>query len=296
MAFPYPYHLGKQSNGYWHFDSALDFYETAMKAPLSNPEWGRDRSGGRSSRSNGRRGGGEGKEWYGTNTFEEAVDLATHGWKEGVQKARPIAEQMSDELVATLARPKVVYDVEGEMFDMGKVIEDEPECWMHWQEGSDTSEMEESAKGPIKLVLNCTVSSGISTKIIENRGCAIMALATVFHAAQRPTRIEIVAPISDRNVKEVSVVLKDYYDDPQDDALAFALIHPSFFRRMVFSLWEVMDIYDTRGYGTPTDTCRDKGDIYIGQATWGHSEWSTEASAMAWVKEQLKNQGVKFLK
>lgn len=278
-------------NGVWHFKYASDFFDVANKGPLTNPDRWKDER--RASRKTGS-GSGYGIEWSGTNNYEEANHMAIYGWPEGTKRALKLAEKMSEELVETLARPAVAYEVEGDMFDMGKVLDDEPECWMQWKEGDDVSEIKDSFKGPVKLVLNSTVSSGVSKEIIETRGCAMMALCAVFEAAMRPVMVEVVCPIQDSNVHEVSVVLKDYYDPMQYDVMSYCLIHPSFFRRHMFSVWEVMNINDQHGYGIPTDTIRDKGDIYIGEAKWGHSEWQNPQTAEAWVRTQLTNQGILF--
>lgn len=277
------------SNGVWHFKYASDFFEVASEGELTSPlRWqGKKRASRKTDRNHG-------LDWSGTANYDEANKLAKFGWPEGTQRAMKLAEKLSAELVETLARPAIAYDVEGDMFDMGRVIDDEPECWMKWEDGSDVSEIKDSGKGPIKLVLNSTVSSGISKEIIEIRGCAMMALCTIFEAAMRPVMVEIVCPIIDRNIKETSVVLKDYYDPMQIDVMAYCLIHPSFFRRHIFAVEEVMNINDQWGYGIPTDTVRDKGDIYIGEAKYGNSEWQNAETAEKWIRQQLENQGIRF--
>jgi hypothetical protein len=271
------------------FDSAFDFYQYVEKTPSTSQhnsshktsgDWGFD------------------SDWYGTANFPEAIHLATHGWEEGLKLAKPIADRLSTELIETLARPQIEFDVTGEQFDMGRVIAEEPECWMKWADGTEIG-LDEVKTGPIKIVLNNTVSSGISTEVIRMRGAAVMALALVFDNANRPTRVEVVTNVRDGyggdSVKEFAVCLKDYYDPLQEDVLSFGLIHPSFFRRIGFKMLEIMGI-QSGSYGMPQDTEQDKGDLYLGQALWGNKEWATPEMAEKWVREQLIMQGVRFTK
>lgn len=283
------------NDDYRIYDSALEFYsdcKTLKSTTNMNSSHEPEVSGSGGWKSNG---------WYGTKDFETAVKLATTGWEEGVKQAEPLARRLSDEMVATLARPEVTYDVTGEQFDMGKVIEDEPECWMKWTPGH-VEGIEEVVTGPIKIVLNCTVSAGVDAETIRRRGAAAMALAIVFEAANRPTRIEVAASIrGDQRNYQTVVCLKDFYDPLQADAVAFGLVHPSFFRRFIFKMLEIQGIREY-GYGMPQDvkslaadgTQFDRGDIYLGQAMYGDAQWQSEAGTEAWVRKQLIAQGVKF--
>jgi len=279
---------------YRHFDTLSSFYEACNK----EKQISRLRSSSDKEDVYNR---GEG--WFGTQDFPAAIKLATNGWKEGVKMAEPLARKLSEEMIETLSRPQVQYEVEGEMFDMGRVIQEEPECWFKWHPGQIDSSMDESNKGPVRIVLNNSVSCGISTDIIKMRGCAVMALAMVLSAADRPIQIVSTTPLKDDDyfsrdaskLIEFDVVLKDYYDDIQMDAVAFSLMHPSFFRRFGFRMMEILGIQSS-GYGYPKDSIHtQKGDIYLGQAMWGDNKWKSMESAEKWVREQLVAQGVQFI-
>lgn len=224
-----------------------------------------------------------GFEWYGTRSWDEALVLAQRGWKKGVTTIERMAQTMSAELVADVKRPEITFDVTGDMFDMSRVVEGVPECFMTWTEGQD-----ESTKGRVKVVYNVTASAGISTTMIEMRGAAVAALVTVLEAAGRPTHVETVLNIN--NSHEHRVCVKNAFDPVQIDGLAFALVHTAYFRRFGFAM---MGIHGS-GHGMPCDTQGDKGDIYLAQALWGNRQWATEADAQKWIRQQLELQGVQF--
>lgn len=231
-----------------------------------------------------------GERWSGTSNYDEALKLAQTGWPEGSARARKLADHMSAELVSSLKRPEIIFDTTGDMFDMGRVIEDCPESWMAWEEG------QEDGGKPVHIVLNCSVSAGISTDLIELRGTAVCALAIVLESAGRPVKIEIGAGIRDSDAThfEPRVVVKDFYDPIQIDACAYALIHPSFFRRHIFSALEVMGLKDRFGYGNVAVLRGTHGDLHLGGAQYGDSQWRNEQTSIEWIKEQLINQGVTF--
>lgn len=232
-------------------------------------------------------------EWSGTDSYEEATQLALKGWPEGAERARKLATRLSEEMVTSLKRPEIAFDVTGDMFDMGRVMADEPESWMKWEDG------QEDGGKPLHIVLNCSVSAGVDKKIIEMRGTAVCALVIVLEAAARPCKVEIGAGIQDYGYGEDDyfleprVVVKDYYEPIQVDAVAYALIHTSFFRRHIFSAMEVMGVKSS-GYGMPSDLRGPKGDLYLGHALWGDKQWGSEQAAQKWIMDQLKLQGVQF--
>lgn len=266
------------------FESALDFYEYCKQ--------GKSTSAHSSSQRDEKQRGGY--EFFGTRDFNHAVTLATTGWAEGVKQASALASRLSADLLATLSRPEVVYDLTGDCFDMGKVLTGEPEAWLHFEQGEEDASTIAPAK--VHIVLNASVSAGISTEQITLRGCAVMALALVLQAANRPTKISIVCPLSDdgRHM-QFAVTLKDYFDTLQEDAIAFATMHPSFFRRFGFKWMEINGI-QAFGYGTVAEPQGDfaKGDVYLGSAMYDTVPFKTEASTEKWVKATLEAHGVTF--
>lgn len=234
------------------------------------------------------------KSWTGTRSYADAQELARKGWPEGTTRAYKLANIMSAELVASVARPEITFDVTGEMFDMGRVMGGEPECWMQWVDG------QEDGGKPIHIVSNGFISSGINHDAIMMRGAALTALIIVLEAAGRPCRIEVAGTgqdgygrRSDAPILEPRIILKDYYDPIQIDAVAYALIHPSFFRRHIFAAYEAMGLQQSF-YCMPVDAQGPHGDIYLGNMTYGDAQWGSESAALAWVKTQLKLQGVTF--
>ena len=225
----------------------------------------------------------QGSDWYGTNTWSEAVELATKGWKAGAARVMKLAEDISAEMVSDVKRPEVVYEVEGDQFDMGRVMADEPESWMTWQGGQEVSQT-----GTVHIVYNVTASAGVATEILETRGAAVCALVIVLEAAGRHVEVETCLNIDGKN--EHRVIVKNAYEPVQIDGLAFALVHPAYFRRFGFAMMGISG----SGHGIPRPTAFSQGDVYLAEALYGGEQWKSQEKAQQWVREQLTAQGVKF--
>src|SRR5687767_13260375 len=104
--------MGGKNSLLW-FDYPSDFYTACDTWESLSPH--------KTSQRKGDPYGGGGQ-WAGTKDWATADLLAKKGWKEGVDLARPLAERLSTEMVASLVRPEIHFDVTGDMFDIGRVV------------------------------------------------------------------------------------------------------------------------------------------------------------------------------
>ena len=265
-----------------HFNGPSEFYEgIASKPIISKPKTSQDK--GLSG-------------WHGTSSWEEAQRLAVAGWPEGVSAAKPLMHRISTRLVESLKRPEIVYDVTGDMFDMGKVVEEVPECWMKWEDGQEAS-----ITSPVHIVSNVSASCGISPETIIRKGSAVMALVMVLEASGRRCKVDVCCSLdsgygrSTSSWGEMSLTVKDYYDDLNLDALAYPLMQPSFLRRHVFRFAEVSFEDLDSGYGMPADPkWANRGDIFLSRALNSDPQWESDKAAMTWVLGELRKQKVDF--
>lgn len=240
----------------------------------------------------------------GTETWEEAYHLATHGWPEG----RRLVEKLSAEIVERIVGAGLVqvtqYDVEGDDLDIGRYLLGEPEVWGYLE---DTDTRVESFAKPkvIHLVLNLSASAAINKSTLIARGAAAAALVDILEMHNvrcEVTLTESVTPStgSRRGHSEFHIPVKKPGDSLQMDQLAFLMAHPASLRRIVFAVNERLpeDIikhfgfadggFGVGGYGIPTQSNL-KGDIHVGHI-YSESEWSKESS-IAWIKKVLIEQG-----
>jgi hypothetical protein len=240
--------------------------------------------------------------WSGTRNFAEAVKLARDGWKEGEEKVRALSRRIEARLIHRIVREDVNYDVEGMMFDVARYLEGEPEHWTRMEE----STMQADAYRHVKIMVSMSASCGVRAETIIARGAAIAALIELLEYADHRVELWICDTLSSHKDGGVSggAIHQRYirvkaYDQPLEPArVAFALAHPSTFRRLDFSLIEQSKVA-TRlgsGYGVPVDapkSVREEASLYLGRMQgWQHAEWSSPEYAEAWVLAELAKQGV----
>lgn len=210
------------------FESFEKFIEQALVVPKRQ-----DSSSSRQPR--------EGKDpWHGTNTFDQAVEIARKGWAEGAAEALKIRASV-EAAVRDLINARSTtysYDVAGEFVDVGRFLSGEPECF-----GIEFNDGGSIARPVVKIVANLAASGSVSPQSLFIRGAAIVAAIDILEALGR--RVEAwVAKGSTKSrrggehVHETHVLVKRA-DQPLDvDRLAFAIAHPACLRRLCFSIME----------------------------------------------------------
>lgn len=151
----------------------------------------------------------------------------------------------------------------------------------------------------IDIVCNVSMSGSVNASVYMIRGAAIAALADLLELSGRRVRITAVNKTkTGTSTFECHTTIKKPGDPVQMDALAFALAHPAYLRRLGFSIMEqapkkvrnAIGIGDGGyGYGAPSDIDTD-ADLYM-PSIYSGSDWS-ESRAQAWVEQQLVNMGV----
>lgn len=237
-----------------------------------------------------------------THNFAEAYKLATHGWKAGLEQIDATVNTLNITLKAK--KLETYFDVIGNGgFDMGRVLSGEPENCLDWRESDIDIE---STQGPIvKIIVNVVASSMVETNILQAKGAAVAALIDALESAGKRVELEAVFYINstvDLNYTyKIFVPLKTTDHALQKDQLAFALIHPSFMRRMMFrclSTISEMGMRDAKrscgGFmGWPLHPLTDCN-LFIGSTIGYESEWNSQSSIVDWIHKQLKKFGVEF--
>lgn len=258
---------------------------------------------GRSSRQ--REGSFSFSEFFGSPDFETALDLARNGWPEGERHVKRLALDLFDKVSNMIERPYPVYDVEGSEIDVARYLEGEPECWQRMEE--------RVTEGPgrrlVRLVYVCTVAARVSAETIRARGAALVALIHLLEYAGHGVEVTLAASVGHHGAglerAEQYVNLKAPEQPLDLPRLAFALIHPSSYRRLIWAVQETLPEWavllygfrenGTYGSGRNGFDSRERGEIYIGGvggAQIDANQWTNPEAARAWIIEQLKAQGV----
>ena len=239
------------------------------------------------------------EDWYQTKNFEEALDLGINGWPEGREKANIFSSAIVDKVSSLIEKQDIEYDVVGQDFDIGLVMQGVPECWYTLT----TRIVDGQGSRQLKLVFNNCVSAGIDTEVMTRKGAAAVALIQCLELAGFRVEVSIKNGLASGYQQGASYifqcVLKEASQPVDIDRIIFALAHPSAFRRIGFSIFEgdkeFMDAHSS-GYGYPAECPREmRGDIYIGSSLLGGVQWETEEATQKWILGELRRQGIKLI-
>jgi len=247
----------------------------------------------KSSRSTGR------PDWYGAS-FKESLRLARTGWAEGTRLLADAVWDFENMIPAKRLTTVTAMDITGPgVLDFGRWATGHPEAWMIQQEQETT---EVGAGKVIRVVYNIGTSNNISTAEMMRKGATVAGLIDLLERSGRRVELDLVTMCrghyGDHTI-QTSVRVKNAGASLDIERIAYAIAHPSSFRRLTFAIWELAPpearracgISKGEGYGQPWDwTVEDA--IYIPASNSMDHRDSTQR--IAWVKEQLKAQGVTF--
>lgn len=226
--------------------------------------------------------------WSKTTNFADAETLALTGWLEGAELISRLSDALVDKLSSMVIRPRIVYDVVGEVPDIGLALTGVPEFMMRSEE-----RLEQQDGHVVRIVVNVSASSSISASALIARGVVLAALVQLLEIGGM--RAEVVTVWCADRFASFTTPVK-YADQPLDmPRLAFTLAHPAMLRRLMFSCLEQFPVGFPGAYGRPTNIGREhRGDIYA-PSMWSGTElcdWENESEVREWILSALRSQGV----
>lgn len=266
--------------------SPSELWDHVEKEPI-----GRDPDGWSSSKA--------AEAWNGNISWKKAKDYARNGWPEGTDKIAPTLARVDELIAHVMPEPRMSYDVVGDAPDVGAYLAGIPENML-------TTEIQEGAARMVRVCVNVGASAGVSPRAIEARGIIACALTDALERAGY--RVEVRAGWSQRtrdpkpNAEGALYLgtwttLKRAEEPLSLDRITFALIHPSFMRRILFRVMELIpdrqdrDAFTDNAYGCPCAVVGAAGDIIVTEM-YGHgNDWTPEILA-AEVGRYLKEVGV----
>lgn len=229
------------------------------------------------------------------NEFEdwsECVHHLQHGWQKGVDAVNAKTSRLEQEVGGSVLREAFNPAITGLFFDVGLVMTGEPECWLE-------TNQEDTGNRVVTLAINCSVSASISSKTIIERGAALCALIKLLETNGKSVRVVLGmgVNIGFSNPKttdkiQTEIVLKQEGQPFDLDSMAFWLVCPDAFRRLLFRfLEEHPQFHRIRGnYGFPDTSYTPEGQIkmpaILSGETWTHEQ------TKAWLLKILAEQGV----
>lgn len=192
----------------------------------------------------------EGYEVTNTWSFEEAMELARYGWKDGLEKVQEL-EKIHFPLKDCLQQNYEIqtrYNVAGGAVNIGRYLSGVPDCMrsMHIQSGHSLSSRVQ------KIFIIGDFHKGISTRKVIEHGYKVYQIVQALEMVNIQTEITMVFQTckwdcwheteekieADFEFYETYIKIKDSMDIIYPEKLLFCVAHPSMFRRLVFSEWE----------------------------------------------------------
>ena len=271
------------------FDSVSEFLYAC------DPERGNMPLKMRSSHKDESKRGDAWKGWYGTSSYQEAVDLAKNGWPEGLKEITIVTEELERKINAYMPERRTEYAYQGNVFDIGEFVRGNLECAIDW-------EIIDSPRPGVNVTIDICASAGISTKVMLARGSVVAGLVYALDRRDVPTTVSVLATNSGDRPEMCDEVIIKHEGQPLDlERLAFCAAHPSMFRRLWFSLWEnyprdVRDRFNIapgRGYGMVGNVPNKlRGEVHIDGAVYGDNRWADPEKATGWIIDRLVKLGV----
>lgn len=219
--------------------------------------------------------------FYGSKNLQEALGYAENGWKIGLDDFNARVEKIENKLFDDIYEDDYIYDVTGEVLDIGKHVSGEPECWL--------TKEEIRPKKSLDIYVNISVSCGISSDTINNRGAAITALVDLLskhYALDLYAVISSYCPYHDGYYTSTRVKIPTA---PLDlDMVAFMFAHPAASRRFGYAICDIHEGSNNVGNWRPADDqylqkSDSKDVIYFEYARRNESYWNNEKNAADWV-------------
>lgn len=214
--------------------------------------------------------------WMG-GSKEDAFRMARFGWREQTPKVAEMAGRVADRVVthsALALRTEVSYDVVGAAYDPGAYMSGIPECWVAFKPVEE--------KGAVRIIMDGTVSAGVSKENKIALGTAVTALILALNSAGHPVTVDLF--FGGSRGESCFIRLHDgALGAPLDiDRIVYGIAHPLPMRGMAHTLWgRGVTPYlrnrhpeDTKG---PFDLWLGGGHLYdVYDWTDGGEEWVVE--------------------
>ena len=277
--------IGKDSTSVYHVEEFDSIHEVATYAG-NNPNVGK---------------AGRWAEDYNlTKSLPEAVQLALTGWHDIRERVNghlePLREQMGDVLAIEVER---VYDLIGSEPDMDRFIMGEIECMM------DDVLVEVPKHGKVfRMIVDVSMTWDNPPDEIAKRGAVLCALVEAF--IMLGYQLELWSEYTARGEKRNEYVsfitqLNKAGDLVDIDSLMFAIGHPDYGRRLMWSVGEQnsvaaerMGFHDGIGgyYGFQRNGSHHADRLGASAVVSLDGNYEMTRDPMAWITQQLEFQGI----
>ena len=238
---------------------------------------------------------------WGSLDHKEQMKRARMGWKDVIGDINKWRDLVVKDISSQLPKPQLAFDKVGSFWDVGRVVENDPDCW---QTEEESLEIDRQDKGNlVRIVINTATSADVRSKTHTARCGAVLAICQLLEMMGFYTQFEITTAIGVNNKKlEFRTIAKR--PNQVFNIAALAYWSSEYMERHIdFAICETMDeCYKTSGgwggtggphinYGHPIFT-HDPGDICFDRGSGSDVNWWDDESAKKYIIKQLEKQGV----
>lgn len=228
-------------------------------------------------------------------TWNETVTMAREGWREMHGFADGIVGQLESRIaqsVQTMWTQEL--GVTGTQLDYDRFMADDPECVYDWTLAED------SGHNPVvRILISTGARAPVDSRAIKHRGAAVAAMVELIGLSGRTVEIWGESTATSGDLTHTTLVkIKDSASNLDLDQLMFALAHPGYHRRLVFSCreHETGSWGDSFGYGgsiEPQHAGRVDATLTIETIKPGQNYiFSTVDGTVEWTLNQLRQLGI----
>lgn len=235
------------------------------------------------------------KSWYGTDTLEETIRLAKHGWPDGLGKFRDLRNNLDiQELLPFSRRLLTSKDVTGDEVDVGLYLSGEPENMITMYDETLAQ------RGKIvRLIPSWSINCFYGGDQIIYWGVGVLLAVETLIKLGYSVEINLAFSVSSGyDILERYVPILHPGEPIVLDTLVFMLVNPSVLRRLRFAadecesprLREEFGFFDNAGYGYPQEPrCPPEHDLII---KGSEGMFSSPGQIIPFVFEILRQVGV----
>jgi len=236
--------------------------------------------------------------WDLNTNRNQSAEMARTGWKEGVAEAKKALAEIRGKLTAGIwgEAETEYHDVCGPRFDLDAYLDGEPECYATTETAADRLGSQMDLWVAVDFLAYITAESAM------RRGAAIMALVRHLQASGIDVRLTGYSAVQSVGHDALYTVrIADQSGAISSDRLAFALAHPAFLRRLIFSAMELSVENPGHGYGTYLKGCEscDIMSIFAGRQIdylipppSSNRDFETPERAAAWLVGHARKMGL----
>ena len=241
------------------------------------------------------------KFWGGEKDIETAIEKAKRGWKEG---AAEITKTFVDfRLPSKRTQKQNVMSIAGPgTLDMGRYVQGHPLAWKTRRNTTIVSDQMAANGGVVQLGINISQTGGQNATERFKVGALILALIDLLERHNRRVELTLYNAVSGKNQAFIRIGVRvKKADSPVNmSILAFAFANAATQRRLCWAIRETMS-KEIRG----ACSIQKNGDMGNTDPNWhendrtiikglGSSQLDNEASRIAWLQAQLKEQGIEW--